>query len=193
MNVEHFDFFSSMKFASACATIPNHNPRSQIVCSMMAGINGVSIPIMKVENAPSPQVKDEAREASPSPYMEEDDVYEDAGDLDFSHSQQQFWLSRVPKSLWELWASMPEDSEVEIGTIRIEGDSSDPKRVRTYSILFYRLFINSLCSGQPKAEPVTTFRKAAQRIQPPAIQKRDTTVKAPKECIHLLGKGYARV
>lgn len=101
---------------------------------MMTAINGASIPTMKVENAPSPQVKDEAGEASPSPYMEEDDVYEDAGDLDFSHSQQQFWLSRLPKSLWELWASMPEDGEIEIGTLRVEGDSSDPKRVRTYSV-----------------------------------------------------------
>ena len=96
----------------------------------MAALNGASIPMMKVENAPSPQVKDEGAIATPSPYMEEDDVYEDAGDLDFSQSQQQFWLSRVPKSLWELWAKMPEDGEIEIGTIRVEGDSSAPKRVR---------------------------------------------------------------
>jgi transcription initiation factor TFIIF subunit beta len=97
---------------------------------IMSALNGAAIPILKVDNAPSPHIKDEAPDATPSPYMEEDDVYEDAGDLDFSQSQQEFWLSRVPKSLWELWASMPEDGEIEIGTIRVEGDSSDPKRVR---------------------------------------------------------------
>jgi transcription initiation factor TFIIF subunit beta len=96
--------------------------------------NGATIPTMKIENAPSPQIKDEAADGSPSPYMEEDDVYEDAGDLDFSQSQQQFWLSRVPKSLWELWASMPEDGEIEIGTIRVEGGRGDPKRVRLNAI-----------------------------------------------------------
>lgn len=95
----------------------------------MAGLNGAFVPMVKVEDMPSPQMKDEGADASPSPYMEEDDGYEDAGDLDFSRSQQQFWLSRIPKSLWELWASMPEDGEIEIGTIRVEGDNSNPKRV----------------------------------------------------------------
>ena len=98
----------------------------------MAGINGASVPMMKGEVAPSPQIKYELADVSPegpSPYMEEDDMYEDAGDLDFSHSSQQFWMSRIPKSLWELWASMPEDGEIEIGTIRVEGENSNPKRV----------------------------------------------------------------
>ena len=97
---------------------------------MMSAWDGASIPTMKVENVPSPQIKEEAPDASLSPHLEEDDVYEDAGDLDFSHAQQQFWLSRIPKSLWEAWANMPEDGEIEIGTIRVEGDTNDPKRVR---------------------------------------------------------------
>jgi transcription initiation factor TFIIF subunit beta len=96
---------------------------------MDATNNNPSIPTMKVENAPSPQVKEEVGDATPSPYMEEDDVYEDTGDLDFSNSQQQLWLSRIPKSLWEAWSSMPNDGEIEIGTIRVEGDSNEPKRV----------------------------------------------------------------
>jgi transcription initiation factor TFIIF subunit beta len=96
----------------------------------MAALNGASMPTLKVENAPSPLIKEEAPDASLSPPLEEDDVYEDAGDLDFSQAQQQFWLSRIPKSLWETWESMPEDGEIEIGTIRVEGNRSDPKRVR---------------------------------------------------------------
>ncbi len=126
----------------------------------MAVPNGASIPTMKVESAPSPQIKEEAVNASPSPYMDEDDVYEDAGDLDFAHSQQQFWLSRIPKSLWELWAGMPEDGEIEIGTIRVEGDSSDPKRVRI--MLCCPQFASHIsCAGQPKAEPFDSIREAA--------------------------------
>lgn len=93
-------------------------------------MNGASLPTLKIEHATSSEIKDEGADASPSLFVEDDDVYEDTGDLDFSHSQQQFWLSRIPKSLWELWASMPEEGEVEIGTIRVEGDSNDPKRVR---------------------------------------------------------------
>lgn len=95
----------------------------------MAELNGTSVPTVKGEVASSPQLKYETADGSPSPYMEEDDVYEDAGDLDFSQSSQQFWMSRIPKSLWELWASMPEDGEIEIGTMRVEGEISNPKRV----------------------------------------------------------------
>lgn len=95
----------------------------------MATSEGAAVPTVKVEHAPSPQIKEEAPDAIASPYMDEEDVYEDAGDLDFSNSQQEFWLSRIPKSLWQIWSDMPEDGEIEIGTIRVEGDIDDPKRV----------------------------------------------------------------
>jgi TFIIF, beta subunit N-terminus len=134
----------------------------------MAAMNGASIPTMKIENAPSPQVKDEAADVSPSPYMEEDDIYEDAGDLDFSGAQQQLWLSRIPKSLWEVWASMPEDGEIEIGTIRVEGDSDDPKRVR--SALYCHLPTSYMSTaGEPQVEPVATIPEAAQGVQPTTL------------------------
>ena len=88
-------------------------------------MNGVSIPAMKLESAPSPEVKLEPANA----HSDEEDVYEDEGDLDFTNAQQQHWLSRVPKSLWEVLAKMPEDGEIEIGTVRVEGDVIDPRRV----------------------------------------------------------------
>lgn len=88
-------------------------------------MNGVSIPTMKLESVPSPQVKPEPANA----HSDEEDVYEDEGDLDFTNAQQQHWVSRVPKSLWEVLAKMPDDGEIEIGTVRVEGDVTDPKRV----------------------------------------------------------------
>jgi transcription initiation factor TFIIF subunit beta len=64
--------------------------------------------------------------------MDEDDLYEeDAGDLDFSQAQQQLWLSHIPRSLWETWSSINDDEEIEIGTIRVEGTETDPRRVCT--------------------------------------------------------------
>lgn len=62
--------------------------------------------------------------------LDDEDLYEDAGDLDFSAANQHVWMSRLPRQLWENWAHIDDDDEeIEIGTIRIEGDPSDLKRV----------------------------------------------------------------
>lgn len=93
-------------------------------------MNGATIPTVKVEHVPSPHVKPEPGDAMPSPYMDEDDLYEeDAGDLDFSQAQQQLWLSHIPRSLWETWSSLSDDEEIDIGTIRVEGPETEPQRV----------------------------------------------------------------
>jgi transcription initiation factor TFIIF subunit beta len=104
----------------------------------MAASDGAVVPTVKVEHVSSPQIKEEAPDNIASPYLDEEDVYEDAGDLDFSNAQQELWLSRIPKSLWQIWSNMPEDGEIEIGTIRVEGDTNDPKRVR-------RPMLRSIC------------------------------------------------
>lgn len=69
--------------------------------------------------------------------MDEDDIYEDAGDLDFASAGQNIWLSRLPRSLWENWSNIDDDEEIEIGTVRIEGEPNDIKRVRA----FFRLCV----------------------------------------------------
>ena len=70
---------------------------------------------------------EESPAALPAP-MDEDDLYEDAGDLEFYDSQEQgqvfekLYLSRVPRYLWDAWHQLVEglgdDDEVQIGTIR---------------------------------------------------------------------------
>lgn len=74
----------------------------------------------------------------------EDDLYEDAGDLEFydktgeGNNFEKLWLARVPKYVWESWMKLTErlgpDDEVQIGTLRtwnvpskVEGKDDDTK------------------------------------------------------------------
>lgn len=61
----------------------------------------------------------------------DDDIYEDAGDLDFAGVGHGFYLTRLPKYVWEYWSQLDEDQEIQIGTIRVEGSLQSPDRVRT--------------------------------------------------------------
>ncbi|KAL8993119.1 MAG: hypothetical protein Q9169_006586 [Polycauliona sp. 2 TL-2023] len=66
--------------------------------------------------------------ASPAP-QSDDDIYEDAGDLDFSRAQQGLFLTRIPKYLWESWSTLDDEEEIRIGTVRVEGGLEDVKRM----------------------------------------------------------------
>lgn len=84
------------------------------------------IPTMKLEPAPDDHVKMELAEDTPSPYMDDiDEAIEDAGDLDFSQAQTKFWLTHLPRSLWESLSHMGEDDEVVLGTMRVEGQNGE--------------------------------------------------------------------
>ena len=65
----------------------------------------------------------------PTSVLSDEDLYEDAGDLDYTGSTQALILTRIPKFLWENWTQLSDDDEIQIGTIRYEGDPEDPKRV----------------------------------------------------------------
>ena len=89
----------------------------------------MEIPTVKVEHAPSPNVKDEDSDYEGTPFPDDDDIYEHDNDLDFATAQQNVWLSHVPKSLWESLASFDDDEEIEIGTIRVERKGNVDSRV----------------------------------------------------------------
>jgi len=57
--------------------------------------------------------------ASPTTFTDED-IYEDAGDLDFNTNPdyRNLYLARVPKYVWEAWSELDDDAEIQIGTIR---------------------------------------------------------------------------
>lgn len=86
---------------------------------------------------PDPEVQG----ASPAVGAFEDDIYEDAGDLEFNKSadHQAVFLARIPKELWEAWSHLDDDAEIQIGTIRSEfyqdGERPDGQKVEP-SLLF---------------------------------------------------------
>lgn len=84
---------------------------------------------VKQEDA-SPYIKPDPDSKEGIGSFDEDDLYEDAGDLDFTNAAQNVWLSRIPRSLWEHWSKLDDDEEIQVGTIRIEGEPNDIKRVR---------------------------------------------------------------
>ena len=91
------------------------------------------VPSIKVENpmnGQTPQVKPdpESIDASPAAHTD-DDLYEDAGDLEFAGADQGLYLTRVPKFLWERWSQLDDNQEVTVGKVRVEGGLENVKRV----------------------------------------------------------------
>ena len=100
--------------------------------------------------ATAPMKKEEP--ASPEPMSsDEEDIYEDAGDLEFYDKTQptneQIYSARLPDYLWKKWASvverMQDDEQIQLGTLRTweETDKdgnrnsvSDAPRVRACAV-----------------------------------------------------------
>jgi len=100
----------------------------------------------------SPFVKPdpEDEEKKPLAALDDDDLYEDAGDLEFydkSAAGRQFetlYLARVPRYMWDAWLKMTDrlgdDDEIQIGTLRtwnepvpdatVEGGTRDVTKLR---------------------------------------------------------------
>jgi len=57
---------------------------------------------------------------SKSPGVFDEDIYEDAGDLEFSADPkfQNIYMAKVPRYVWEAWSKLSDDAEIQIGTIR---------------------------------------------------------------------------
>ena len=62
----------------------------------------------------------------------DEDIYEDAGDLDFTYASQGLYLTRLPKMLWDNWSQLDNEQEIRLGTVRIEGQSTGVERVRGF-------------------------------------------------------------
>ncbi|KAI2624357.1 transcription initiation factor IIF, beta subunit-domain-containing protein [Hypoxylon sp. NC1633] len=72
---------------------------------------------------PEPGLKAELDNVGVSPAaLSEDDVYEDAGDLEFYDASDvndgSVYLTHVPKYLYDAWHSLDDDAEIRIGTLR---------------------------------------------------------------------------
>lgn len=103
------------------------------------------VPTFKLESADNTNIKlEDAMPESPTALS---DAYMDDGDIDdpalsFDGVNQQLWMSKLPKYLWETLAkigdpkfidealaNIPDNQEIDLGTIRIEGDFDKPDRV----------------------------------------------------------------
>lgn len=104
----------------------------------MTSIHGTGAPIKsefggQQGNGEELKVKLEPDALRASPGIQSDeDLYEDAGDLDFSGAVQGIYLTRIPKFLWENWSKLDDEQEIQLGTVRIEGTESDVRRVRRH-------------------------------------------------------------
>lgn len=105
----------------------------------MTTSNGANIPTVKLEadriafDGDEPRIKQDPDLIGASPAaLSDDDIYEDAGDLDFGSAHQAVWLTRLPKFLWENWSKIDDDEEIQLGTIRVEsipGNTGPPPKV----------------------------------------------------------------
>ncbi|MCJ1251569.1 hypothetical protein MMC30_008804 [Trapelia coarctata] len=74
------------------------------------------------------KIESELKGLSPGGPSDED-IYEDAGDLEFTIATEEIYLTRIPKFLWKSWSLLEADEEIHLGTVRVEGDLERPKRV----------------------------------------------------------------
>jgi hypothetical protein len=79
-------------------------------------------PIIKAD--PSIKTDPDAINSMPG-VMSDDDIYEDAGDLEFAHLDRatnpaaaDVYLTHVPGYLHQAWAHLDDDEEIRIGTVR---------------------------------------------------------------------------
>ncbi len=109
----------------------------------MTTIHGTGTPIKSEfgtqhANGEESKVKLEPDVLGASPGVQSDeDLYEDAGDLDFSNAIQGIYLTRIPRFLWENWSKLDDDQEIQLGTVRVEGTGGDVRRVRRYLNLLH--------------------------------------------------------
>ena len=81
-----------------------------------------------------PLVKTEPFHVDASPAEElDDDIYEDAGDVDFADYSTEAFLTRIPKYLWKTWSDSNEEQDIQVGTIRVEGPLDNPQAVSSSS------------------------------------------------------------
>jgi len=75
------------------------------------------------------KIKPDPATASLPSGMEEDE-YEDTGELVIpgTADESRAWLAKLPKWLWEAWATIAEDEELQLGKVRVYHDAPDGKQ-----------------------------------------------------------------
>jgi transcription initiation factor TFIIF subunit beta len=98
-----------------------------------------------IKSDPYIKADPDAPGASPSPFAD-DDIDEDAGDLEFTKDPQfqELLLARLPKDLWDAWSHLPDDQEIDLGIVRetyMPGDSKPKISILLRSELPYHQLV----------------------------------------------------
>ena len=100
-------------------------------------MNGISIPSVKVEHDSAVdmmRIKSEPGSVASASPLSDDELDDDTGEIDLMHAQN-VHLMRLPTWLWENWASMADDEEIRLGTVRVESIGRDSKAVGAQKVV----------------------------------------------------------
>ncbi|KAF8537233.1 transcription initiation factor IIF, beta subunit [Trichophaea hybrida] len=64
-----------------------------------------------------------------SSFPDDEEFYEDSGDLDLSNGDRAVWLVKLPQFLAERWNAIDEDEEITLGTVKVDRNASEQKQV----------------------------------------------------------------
>jgi len=70
------------------------------------------------------KIKPDPEEASSS-FRNGKDDYEDTGELEIPSRKNVAWLTRIPKILYDKWAEIDDDEEIQLGYVRRYKDSGN--------------------------------------------------------------------
>ncbi|RDA86621.1 hypothetical protein CP532_1044 [Ophiocordyceps camponoti-leonardi (nom. inval.)] len=106
-------------------------------------------------------VKPEPEEEKPTVPLEDDDLDEDAGDLEYydktvnNHQFETLYLARVPRYMWDAWLKIAErlgdDDEIQIGTLRTWNQSEVDADGATHDVTKLRMLLDAKC---PEHQPL---------------------------------------
>ena len=74
------------------------------------------------------RVKQEPNSTTSAGFMD-DDEDEDTGELHIPSSLRGIWLTWIPKMLWDSWASIDEDEEIQVGLVRVWSPAGSERKV----------------------------------------------------------------
>ncbi|CCX32913.1 transcription initiation factor IIF, beta subunit-domain-containing protein [Pyronema domesticum] len=77
-------------------------------------------------------IKSENSQSPASAFNDDDELYEDAGDLDILAGQRAVWLVKLPQFLAERWKDIDEDEEIVLGTVRVDNQAPSDKQLKLF-------------------------------------------------------------
>lgn len=83
------------------------------------------------------KVKPDPADIGTPSIMEDEEAYEDVGELLIrgSAEQEQAWLAKLPKWLWEAWSEIDENEEITLGEVRVYNNTAPGEKDKLKIVL----------------------------------------------------------